>query len=225
MNVSDLLSPPSASSSSSESESESESESISNKRSRSDSIEEPQEVSVPTLSSLVGQLPDRDALYTHLATFPKAILISMLLAEAKNSLPALEAESYGPSNNLAHCVYCHKLFDKTAPKYDCKVKHFGELDSTDDRNYDTRAWSCCGLVVDGYADYWVDGCHPPPEEGVSQYCWEGKHFDKLLEEEADAGVPGTWWKEWEENGGQTCEYLRCYNKPNGGHLDKRAKLE
>lgn len=169
------------------------------------------------------KFPGRDVLYAHLATLPKAILISILLTEAKNSLPAPEAQSYGPSNNLAHCVYCHKLFDKTAAKYDCKVKHFGELDDTDDNNPDTRFWSCCGLVVDGYADYYPEGCHPPPEDDASQYCWEGRHFDRILGE-ADVDMRGIWWKEWEDEG-QTCADLGCHNKPNGGHLDKRSKRQ
>lgn len=211
MNVSDLLSSPSVLP---------QGLHAPNKRSRSDTVQGPQDVPVPSLPSLMSQFPDRDSLYAHLATLPKPILISMLLTQAKDSLSLSEAQSYGSSNNLAHCVYCHKLFDKTATKNDCKVKHFGDLEEEGTNNYDTKVWYCCGLIVDGYAEY-DENCHPPPEEFASKYCWEGQHFDKQLEE-GDADAEGTWWKEWKDYGAK-CEDLGCYNKPNGGHLDKRSK--
>lgn len=189
----------------------------SRKRTHSNAAQGPG-VPVPTLSSLATQFSERDSLYAHLDTLPKPILISILLAQAKDALPAPEAQSYGPSNNLAHCVYCHQVFDKTATEGGCQVEHLGELDITDDD--DVREYTCCGALVDGYSEYYDDA--PSPSEFASPYCYEGKHSDKLFQD-GDADAPkGRWWKDWEECG-SSCSHLHCDNKPNGGHLVKKAK--
>lgn len=194
-----------------------------NKRSRSDTVQGTQDILVPSLSALMTQFPKRDSLYAHLDTLPKPMLISMLLEQAKGSLPTAEAQFYGSPNNLAHCVYCHKLFDKTAPIFDCKIKHFGNLEEEEDYNPDTKMYFCCGLIVRGY-EYYREDREPPPEERASKYCSrEGKHFDRELEE-GDPDAKGIWWKEWKEYG-DNCTKMGCHKRPNGGHLDKRPKRQ
>lgn len=212
MNVSDLLYSPPANT-----------DPNSKKRPRADTVQGLQwpqgpDISIPTISSLTSQFPERNSLYAYLATLPKPILISMLLDQAKNALPECETQSFGPTNNLAHCVYCHQLFDKDVAKYECQVEHFADLEEKD--YGESKEWNCCGLVVDGYADY-DENCRASPSEDASPFCYEGTHHDKELQE-GDADAVGHWWREWKE-GGNTCVKLGCHNKPNGGHLEKRSR--
>lgn len=171
----------------------------------SDTAPKGPDVFVPGLSSLAAKFPKRDSLYAHLATIPSPILVSMLLTQHKKTLTEVESKAYGPSNNLAHCVYCHQVFDKTATREGCKIEHFGELE-----------WTCCGKRVRGYSEYYDDSLSFA--EFDSPYCYEGVHSEREFQE-GDVDVPeGKWWKNWGQNLGTSCSDLGCHRKPNGGHL-------
>lgn len=164
------------------------------------------DVSVPTLSSLATKFPKRDPLYAHLIAIPSPILVSMLLAQHKKTLAEAESQAYGSSNNLAHCVYCHQVFDKTATKKECKIAHFGDIE-----------WTCCGKHAQGYSEY-LYGDGVSTTELDSPYCFEGMHSEREFRE-GDVNTPkGKWWKNWGNNIGTSCKDLGCHHKPNGGHL-------
>lgn len=168
---------------------------------------EPLEVPVPTLEQLAEVYPDRDELYEHLVTLPRPLLSTMLMrhlpeqpsgskAKSKSkSKPKVHPKAATPST-LAHCVYCHKIYDKRNNDRGCVIEHWGD--------FDDEEFTCCGLYVYYESD---NPARPPPEED-EPFCYIGEHHDRLIEEGKDGGNETGWWKYWEDSG-NTCEDMNC----------------
>lgn len=184
-----------------ESEEESEEES-------ENEAQEPLEVPVPTLEHLAEVYPDREELYKHLVTLPQPLLSTMLMrhlpeqpsrakGKSKPKAQPKEQSKAGAPSTLAHCVYCHNIYDKRSNDRGCVIEHWGD--------FEDEEFTCCGLYVYYESD---DPAHPPPEE-QEPFCYVGPHHDRLVEEdEYDDEKETSWWKDWEDSG-NTCEEMNC----------------
>lgn len=169
--------------------------------------EQPLEVPVPTLEQLVSVYPDRSELYSHLTTLPQPLLSMMLMAHLPDPQPQPKGNSrskpapaskvqprvVAPSS-LAHCVYCHKIYDKYNNDQGCVIEHWGD--------FEDEEFTCCGLYV-----YWEsDNRARPPPEVERPFCYLGPHHDRFFEDDSNSET--SWWKDWEDSG-NTCEDKNC----------------
>lgn len=175
--------------------------------SEEDEEQEPLEVLVPTLEELASVYPNHSDLYAHLTTLPRPLLSTMLMAHLpdpqhqkreKSRSKSVPASNVQPkvvtSSSLAHCVYCHKIYDKCHNDRGCAIKHWGD--------FDDEVFTCCGLYV-----YWEsDNAARPPPEVDQPFCYRGPHHDRLVEDYNDNSP--SWWKDWEDSG-NTCEDKNC----------------
>ncbi|PUU84412.1 hypothetical protein B9Z19DRAFT_1070269 [Tuber borchii] len=157
---------------------------------------------IPTITSLAQRFQNTSELNSHLLSLSKAELAAIVMSEAgKSSTTTTTTKPPTPeSNKYAHCVYCHEIFDKEY-NVGCQVKHYGDREEVD-YDSDISKLTCCGFSLD-HTEY--DECHPAPEE-AEPYCYEGKHWDRFIDQGDDER--GIWWQEWEESG-RTCKDMGC----------------
>lgn len=189
-----------------------------------DGEQEPLEVLVPTLEQLASIFPDRSELYLHLITLPRPLLSTMLMSHLPDPPPqpnrtsrSKSAPAHKPQpkaaglSSLAHCVYCHKIYDERNNDGGCAIKHWGD--------FEDEEFTCCGLYV-----YWEsDNPARPPPEVVEPFCYLGPHHDMPVEGNGDKET--SWWKDWEDSG-DTCEDRNCEEELKrfvGGKKDLKGK--
>ena len=83
--------------------------------------------------------------------------------------------------------------------------HYGEIE---DMGGDMSELTCCGLSLD-YRDFDSNIGMPPEEE--EPYCYEGRHWDRFIDQGDDE--EGTWWQGW-ENSSRTCKAMGCQGMVN-----------
>ncbi|RPA95608.1 hypothetical protein L873DRAFT_1812728 [Choiromyces venosus 120613-1] len=149
---------------------------------------------VPTLAALTERFQTTAELNSYLLSLSKVELAAIIIVAAAKPSTATESK-------YAHCVYCHQIFDKEC-NVGCQIEHFGELGDIDTYDYD-KQYTCCGRAF-SYDDYDPDIGTPPEDE--EPYCYHGKHWEKLIEEDDDE--EGIWWQEWKESG-NTCLDMGC----------------
>lgn len=137
---------------------------------------EPLEIPMPNLEDLAKQYPARDDLYKHLVSLPVPVLSNILIVQLLESKGKSKAKLKLVANTLAHCVYCHQVYD-TRNNSGCKIKHWGD--------FEDEGFTCCGLYV-----YWESDnpARPPPEE-VEPYCYEGPYHDREMDKEDQEDDP------------------------------------
>lgn len=163
---------------------------------------------VPKIDQLAGQFYTRDGLHRHLISLGPETLSKMLLSKVhdnqfrpKPQVTKSIAEPQVHQNPFAHCIYCHKAYDRRQNQ-GCKVRHFGKLKDVS-KYGDEKEWTCCGGEV-SYVDYDSD-CHGDPAN-EQPYCYIGKHWAEQIE--GDDGQGGAWWGEW-GGSGWTCADIGC----------------